>query len=122
MIYDKKTKVIELKELVNEFVEARNWHKYHNPKDIAISIIIEASELMELFQFVSESDICLITQDPHKFLHLKEELADVMIYCLSLANTLNVDITQAITDKINSNKAKYPVEKVKGNYKKYTEL
>ena len=122
MASDKKTTISELRDKVRNFIKYRDWSKYHNPKDIAISIAIEASELLELFQWVKESDINTITEDSSKFTKLEEELADILIYCLSIANALDIDVTQAIVNKIEKNIAKYPIDKIKGNYKKYTEL
>ena len=122
MTSDETTSIIELKKRVQRFVDDRNWSKYHNPKDLAISIAIEASELMELFQWVKEDELGKIMDDRSKLTRLEEELADIMIYCLSLANVLNVDVAQAVTNKIHKNEDKYPVDRVKGSYKKYTEL
>ena len=117
---DKTTNLEELKAKVREFVEARDWTKYHNPKDIAISIGIEASELVEIFQWVKESEIDSVLSNPEKLDNLREELADIFVYCLSMANSLNIDISDAIVEKIQKNMKKYPIDKVKGNYKKYT--
>ncbi|MFC2062358.1 MazG-like family protein [Chloroflexota bacterium] len=83
---------------------------------------LEAAELLEMFQWVKESDISLITENLAKYKQLQEELADIMIYCLSMANVLEIDVADAIQVKIAKNSSKYPAEKVRGNYKKYTEL
>ena len=122
MTSDKNTSIRELRERVKDFIEHRDWSKYHNPKDVAISIALEAAELLENFQWIKESEIENITRNPKKLAALEDELADVLIYCISLANVLKTDIADTITKKIEKNIAKYPVEKVKGNYKKYTEL
>ncbi|MFC1914915.1 nucleotide pyrophosphohydrolase [Chloroflexota bacterium] len=122
MASDKTTRIIELRDKVRQFIEYRDWTKYHNPKDVAISIAIEAGELLEIFQWVKESEINDITKDPKRLTALEDELADVLIYCISLANVLDTDIAETITKKMEKNIAKYPVRKVKGNYKKYTEL
>lgn len=116
---DSETTVSELRERVQKFIDDRDWNKYHNPKDLTISIAIEASELMELFQWVKENEVTRITNDSDKLGKLEEELADVMIYCLSLANALDIDVAQAIDKKISKNESKYPVEQVRGDYKKY---
>lgn len=99
------------------FRKERDWEQFHNPKDIAISINLEASELLELFQW-SGSD----TEVTEKHEQMKEELADVMIYCIYMAESLNIDIPEAILAKINKNGQKYPTEKARGTSKKYTEL
>ncbi|MFC2034216.1 nucleotide pyrophosphohydrolase [Chloroflexota bacterium] len=122
MATDKTTDVQQLRNLVQKFVDDRDWSKYHNPKDLAISIAIEASELLELFQWIKENQLAKITENPKKLVELKEELADIIIYCLSLANVLDVDVSRAVVEKISKNEEKYPTEKVKGDYKKYTEL
>lgn len=119
---DRKTSIYQLKQLIQDFVDERDWRKYHNPKDLAISIAIEAAELMELFQWVSEREVETMLEDAERFTRLGEELADVIILCLNLANALNVDVAKAVTKKVEKNRAKYPVDLVKGNYKKYTQL
>ena len=119
---DRSTSTYQLKQLIQDFVDERDWRKYHNPKDLAISIAIEAVELMELFQWVSESEVGTMLDDPKRFAKLEEELADTIILCFNLANVLNVDVAKAVTKKVEKNRAKYPVELVKGNYRKYTQL
>lgn len=122
MISDETTTINDLKNLVRRFIDDRDWSKYHKPKELAVSIAIEASELLELFQWLTDSQAEEVLADKKKLESLKEELADILNYCLSLANVTNIDIASAVTDKIEKNKTKYPVEQVKGNYKKYTEL
>ena len=100
-----------------EFRNERDWKQFHNPKDLAISISLESSELLELFQW-SGTDLEAARKKPE----MTEELADVMIYCIYMANALNIDIPEAIQNKLDKNAAKYPVEKAKGKSKKYTEL
>lgn len=106
---DMDTNLQEIKEKIASFVKVRNWSQYHNPKNLSMSIAIEASELMEIFQwssFVDTWDIC----DSNEITHVKDELADIMIYCLSLANQLNIDVSESIEEKIDKNAIKYPVE------------
>lgn len=100
-----------------EFREERDWAQFHNPKDLAISLSLEAAELLEAFQW-SGADL----QVPEKRDHMAEELADVAIYCVYLADALDVDLPKVMSDKINTNACKYPVNKSRGNSKKYTEL
>jgi dCTP diphosphatase len=119
---DNETTLAELKLMVQEFVTERDWVKYHTPRNLAESISIESAELMEMFQWLTDEEAKKLTQDPVKLERVKEELADVMNYCLSLANAANIDISQAILDKIEKNKAKYPIDQVKGKYRKYHEL
>ena len=99
------------------FRDERNWKQFHNPKDLAISISLEAAELLESFQWSAED-----LEVPEKRDHMSEELADVAIYCIYLADTIGIDLTDAIMAKINSNAQKYPVEKSFGNSSKYTEF
>ena len=101
---------------IEEFVEQRDWKKFHNPKDLAISISLEASELLELFQWKSSEES--VKKYPNE---LKEELADILIYCIQFASIMGYDIEDIITSKLKSNAAKYPVELVKGKKEKYTE-
>ena len=111
-----------LKKRIQKFVEDREWGKYHNSKDLAISIAVEASELLELFQWVREKDIEALLKDAGKFTMLEDELADIIILCLNLANVTGIDVSRAVMNKIEKNEAKYPVELVKGKYEKYTSL
>lgn len=122
MASDQSTTIAALKERVKQFVDDRDWAKYHNPKDVAVSITIEAAELVEIFQWVKDSEQDKVTGDSAKMRKLKDELADVLIYCVSLANVLDIDIGQAVFQKIAKNEGKYPVERIKGNYRKYKEL
>ena len=101
---------------IEEFVEQRDWKTFHNPKDLAISISLEASELLELFQWKSSEES--VKKYPNE---LKEELADILIYCIQFASIMGYDIEDIITSKLKSNAAKYPVELVKGKKEKYTE-
>lgn len=102
---------------INKFRDDRNWRQFHNEKDLAISISLEASELLELFQWKKPEDV--VKKKP---VQLKEELADVLIYSYMMADNLGLDIDEIIDSKLKKNIAKYPVDKAKGNNKKYTEL
>ena len=102
----------EVKREVVQFTEDRNWDQFHTPENLAKSISIEAAELLECFQWNSEYDKEAVT----------EELADVMNYCILMADKIGVDIEDAIINKIRKNAEKYPVEKSYGSSKKYTEL
>lgn len=95
-----------------KFQKERDWKKFHTPENLAKSISIEAAELLEHFQWDKEYDI----------LEVSEELADVLIYCIYMADSLHLDIKEIIYDKMEKNAIKYPVNKSKGNAKKYTEF
>ena len=103
----------EAHELVSAFRKERDWDQFHNPKDLAISINLEAAELLELFQW-SAGD-CEV---PEKRGEMLEELADIMIYCIHLADRLGVDVPDIIEAKMQKNARKYPVELAKGCSKK----
>ncbi len=122
LLTDSRTTTGELKRLIQEFVDERDWGKYHNSKDIAIAINVEAGELLELFEWVREKEIPGLLEDPDKRRHLGEEMADVLILCLNLAAATGFDVAETVGRKLAMNRAKYPVELVRGNYRKYTEL
>ena len=105
---DRNTNIQQLKDKVAKFVADRNWKQFHNPKNLSMSIAIEASELMEIFQWMREEEAWDVNNSSEST-HLKEELSDVIIYCMSLANQLDIDITVAIEDKLKKNAIKYPV-------------
>ncbi len=102
---------------INKFRDDRDWRKFHNEKDLAISISIEASELLELFQWKESKEVTSKSLE-----RIKEELADVLIYSFMLADNLQLDVEKIIEDKLVDNNRKYPVNLSKGNNKKYTEL
>jgi len=111
---DGNTVVEELKDNVRGFLKEREWKRYHNPKDLAESICIEAAELLQIFQWVRSEKSDQFKNDPSKVHQIREELADVVIYCLSMANTMNLDLTKAVLNKIEQNKKKYPIDIYKG--------
>ncbi|MBE6894672.1 MAG: nucleotide pyrophosphohydrolase [Ruminococcaceae bacterium] len=104
-------------DLVKNFRDERNWKQFHNPKDLAISINLEASELLEIFQWSGDDLFC-----SEKLDRIKEELADTINYCILLADACNIDLDTAIIEKVGKNAVKYPVDKAYGNKEKYTEL
>ncbi|WP_420540538.1 nucleotide pyrophosphohydrolase (plasmid) [Paenibacillus polymyxa] len=107
----------ELLEKITSFRDERNWGQFHNLKDLAISLNLEASELLELFQWKSSEEA--IEQNKDK---LQDELADVLYYVLLMCNDLKIDPKEALLKKLQKNAEKYPVEKSYGSNKKYTEL
>jgi len=102
---------------INEFRDDRDWRQFHNEKDLAISISLEASELLELFQWKTSEEAVSETLP-----QIKEELADVFMYAFMLADNLNLDVEKIIDDKIIINSKKYPIKESFGSNKKYTEL
>ena len=116
------TPVSDLQRKVASFVHERNWEKFHTPKDLALSIVVEAAELLELFQWKNNKEIQGLLNDRKYRNRIEEEIADIMIYILVLSNILNTDLSQAVLQKIQTNKDHYPVQKAKGKATKYTEL
>jgi len=100
-----------------KFRDERNWSQFHNPKDLAISISLEASELLELFQWKKSEETI---ENNHN--ELKDELADILIYSVLMADKTNIDLEEAIEQKLEKNKEKYPVEKAYNSKEKYNEL
>ncbi|OGO76905.1 MAG: hypothetical protein A2Y23_08730 [Clostridiales bacterium GWB2_37_7] len=107
---DREAVLFDLKKRVERFVNERGWTHDHNPKNLAMSISIEAAELMEIFQWMSIAESWDINKSSDKFTHLKEELADVLIYCLSLSNQLGIDVSEAIEDKMQKNEKRFLVK------------
>lgn len=103
-----------------KFRDARDWKQFHNPKDVSLSLVLEATEVMEHFQWKSNEEIVEYVKT-HKE-EISEELADVMYWILLLSHDQNINIFSALKKKIRKNELKYPVKKAKGNAKKYTEL
>lgn len=103
-----------LQEKISQFTEERDWDQFHNGKDLAIALSLEASELLETFLWKSPDDANIEK--------IKEELADVINYAFLIASKYNLDITQIVIDKIKKNAEKYPICKAKGSAKKYNEL
>ncbi len=111
----------DLQNRVVQFRDDRDWKQFHTPKDLAISISIEAGELLECFQWKDEVSVKKYI-DSEKSSEIREEMADVLMYLLNLSDVLGIDIIKEANKKIDRNSEKYPVEKAKGNAKKYTEL
>ncbi|MEM0117641.1 MAG: nucleotide pyrophosphohydrolase [Conexivisphaerales archaeon] len=105
---DSKFTIGNLKTLVKEFISQRKWERYHNPKDLAESISVESAELLEIFQWKSQEQSWSLAMSEKGRTRVKEELADVLIYCISLANVLGLDINTIVREKIKKNSDKYP--------------
>lgn len=105
---DQEVCIQTLKDAVHYFVSERNWERYHSPKNLSMSIAIEAGELMERFQWLTIEESRAIAKEPDKLDKVKDEMADIAIYLLSLSNTLNIDLSAAILEKLERNKERYP--------------
>lgn len=102
------------------FRDERDWQQFHNPKDLALSLVLEAGEVLELFQWKTGADIDAVARERRG--DLADELADVLYYTLLMARDAGIDLEQALLDKLKRNAEKYPVDKAKGSSRKYTDL
>jgi NTP pyrophosphatase (non-canonical NTP hydrolase) len=113
---DHSTTLAELRDLVARFVAERDWQQFHSPKNLSMSLAIEAAELMEHFQWIDIGESRRAAEDPAKLAQVREEIADVLCYALALANELDLDLSTAVRDKMVKNAAKYPADKSRGRY------
>jgi NTP pyrophosphatase (non-canonical NTP hydrolase) len=109
-----------LRDRLRAFAEAREWNQFHSPKNLAIALSVEAGELLEHFQWLSDQESRTLPKE--KLRRIKDEIADVFLYLIRLADVLNIQLIKAADTKINANAQKYPISKSRGNAKKYTEL
>lgn len=112
--------LIGLRDELRVFASARDWDQFHSPKNLAIALSVEASELLEHFLWQSDDDSFGMSKD--KLDAIDEEIADVFLYLIRIADKLSIDLVDAARRKIQMNARKYPVEKARGNAKKYTQL
>lgn len=109
----------KVRQRLRDFAKVRDWDQFHSPKNLSMALSVEASELVECFQWLTEEQSRSLT--PKQLAAVTDEIADVQLYLIRLADKVGVDIGAAIEQKITKNEAKYPVDKVKGSSKKYTE-
>lgn len=102
---------------IKNFIQQRDWEQFHDPKNLAISLNLEASEVLELFQWTKDNDI-----NKEKMSNLTDELADVYYWLLLLADYFDIDLESALSEKMKKNEYKYPIDKSKGSSKKYSEF
>ncbi len=112
----------DLQKKVQKFCEARDWDQFHGPKDLAIGVITEASELLEHFRFLSDDQALALLENPQQREDVEDELADVLFFLIRFSQRFNVDLAEALVRKIEKSEKKYPIEKSKGSNRKYTEL
>ncbi len=115
-----KSNFENLAKRIIKFRDDRNWKQFHNPKDMAISLVLESTEFLEHFQWKNNEEIEAHLKNKKK--DIADELADVLYWVLLIANDLDIDLRQALDSKMIKNEIKYPVHKAKGNHLKYTEL
>ncbi len=111
---DAHTTVADLREICRQFVAARDWAVYHSPKNLAMSIAIEAAEIMEHVQWLTGEESRALVADADARAALADELADVVIYCLMLANSAQIDVSQAVAAKFARNQHRFPADVVRG--------
>lgn len=109
-----------IKKQVRQFVVERDWDQFHSPKNLSMALIVEAAELVEHFQWLTEEQSCNLP--PEKLAEVELELADIQIYLISLAEKLKLDLVGAAEKKLALNAKKYPADQARGNSKKYTEF
>lgn len=111
---------VDLRDRLRFFAEARDWDQFHSPKNLAAALSVEAAELLEHFQWLKEADSFALS--PEKRAEVAEEIADVLLYLVRLADKLDIDVHDAALRKIDVNAQKYPADKARGSMRKYTEL
>lgn len=119
---DSITTISELKQKIKEFSEARDWDQFHNAKELAIALSIEASELLEHFRWIGHEEVNNKFKIPEKKKEIESELADVLVFLVRLAQMYDIDLSKSVEEKMQKNEERYSVEKAKGSCKKYNEF
>ncbi len=114
-----KIDVEKIKKMLAEFAEARDWEKFHSPKNLCMAIAGESGELLEIFQWMTEKESIQVKNQPELAEQVSHELADIILYIIRMADLLDIDLNASIQTKMAINNKKYPVERVKGSAKKY---
>jgi dCTP diphosphatase len=114
-------KLSQIQEQISQFAQERDWEQFHTPKNLSMALSVEASELMEIFQWLKEKESFDIMQTD-KATQVRHEVADVAVYLFRICDLLKIDLQTAIEEKLIHNAQKYPVDKSKGSSKKYNEL
>lgn len=112
--------VQQLTQKIIDFRDARDWQQFHNPKDLALSLVLESSEVLEHFQWKNPEEISRHIEEARD--EIGEELADVLYWVLLMSHDMNIDIAKALQDKLDKNESRYPVDKAKGRHTKYNRL
>jgi len=110
----------ELKRKILDFRRKRDWEQYHKPKDLAVSIVLEAAELLENFQWKTDEEVAEMLKGKARNA-IEEEIADIAMYLTYLSHDLGIDLEKIMADKLMKNKKKYPADRVRGSAKKYNE-
>ncbi len=110
----------DLRQALRQFAAERDWDQFHSPKNLAAALAVEAAELLERFQWLTEEESRALPPDEHA--RVREEVADVLLYLIRIADKLDVDLLAAASDKLRLNAQKYPVDKARGKATKYSKL
>ena len=113
---DSSTTIAQLRDLIRDFVDERDWQQFHSPKNISMALAIEAAELMEHFQWIDVDASRRLSEDDKQLVDIGEELADVVSYALAMANALDLDVSKIVQDKMVKNASKYPAAEFRGRY------
>ena len=113
---DAQTTIADIRQLVRQFVDERNWQQFHTPKNLSMALAIEAAELMEHFQWISPEASREVQDDPDRLQPVVEEVADVLCYVVALANELDIDLSEAMRNKMKKNIIKYPAAEYRGRF------
>lgn len=119
---DRETTFEDVKVKIQKFCSDRDWDQFHGAKDLAIGLITESSELLEHFRFKSEEQVREMFNSEKKRAEISHELADTLFFVLRFAQKFNIDLSEALRDKMERNAQRYPIEKAKGRNSKYDEL
>lgn len=111
--------IAAIQQVLREFARDRDWDQFHSPKNLAIALSVEAAELLERFQWLKDDESHRLAESPEDYRAVREEIADVLIYLLRLADLMSIDLEEAVQEKMRKNAEKYPVELAKGNAVKY---
>lgn len=111
-----------LQQALAQFAVEREWEQFHTPKNLAMALAGESGELLEIFQWLTPDESARVMQDDERAVQVREEMADVLAYLLRLADVLDVDLEEALTEKIEKNRRRYPVHLARGRADKYTQL
>jgi dCTP diphosphatase len=117
----KNINVESINEKIKKFTQDREWEQFHSIKNLVMALNVESSELLEIFQWMKEEDSNLVSENENLKEKIGDEIADIFMYLLSIANKSKIDIEEVVLNKLNKNAIKYPVDKAKGNSKKYNE-
>lgn len=122
LIMTDKIDIDELKHRLKKFAQDRDWEQFHSPKNLCMALGVEASELMEIFQWLTLEQSKRESLNEETMLHIEEEIADIILYSLRISDILGINISEALNSKIEKNAEKYPIEKSKGHFTKYNKL